>query len=181
MHTSNKYIPFWLAAFALLVLFTSCVTEKQRLRICKSCALSETRKDSIGKPEVTVTPFDTILWISRRGKPQHFTNCDSLIKALAAGNGTITTRENGIRGTITGTRKGFTFACEVDSLKEVIRLLRSKITQPVFTTITKEVPARCELHHLRKWDSFWIIMGRLQLGLVLLCLLLSLVWAKLRR
>lgn len=160
----DPYFPFLLTALIIFLLFLSSCTYEHRLaKWCARCPIKETIKDSLGAPKIIEVPYDTLALISRhQGKEMTFNNCDSLYAVLAAHHGTITELQDGVKEIITGNPgKKISFRCETDSLKEVIRLLRSRVEQPHYITITKEVAARCELEHRNSWDGwcrwwFWI-------------------------
>ncbi len=153
-----RYLLIIFASF----LITSCVTEKKRLKICQSCPLKI--KDSI-QTITTITPFDTTLFLSQMGRDIAVdfdqNNCCSLVDTLNAmmsrSNGTITTN-NGIKASIFKKDKRLVFRCEADSLKEIIKLLREKKETTRDRTI--EVPARCNLEHLKWYDTYcrWITL-----------------------
>lgn len=153
----------------LSALLFGCITEKKRLEICKSCTLNQITKDSTGVDEVVNTWRDSaIYWKSKQGKTIHVNDCDSLIEQLN-NKGSIVSDSNGIKAIIekkVGSKRGFTFRCESDSLKQVIKLLKQQVKLNHFKTIIKEMPARCQLEHLTKWDSFWIRVGQILSGLI---------------
>ena len=161
-YCSAGILLIWLVTF-----FSSCISEKKRQEICRTCALKiETKtRDSIGEPTVKKSKYDSLVNVANRaGRTFKYKNCDSLMKALhQSPDSSISATENGVKGTISGKGGNLTFKCETDSLKAVIAMLRLEISRPHYRFIDKivEVPARCELEHLSKWDSFFIITGRI--------------------
>lgn len=150
------FLPFWLALI-LLIMFSSCAAH--RAKICMTCPTKTVIKDSINY-KTEYLPFDTLALISRHeGTESTFTDCDSLVKLLAANNNTITTKKDGVKSTIKLTPKGLSFKCETDSLLEIIHLLRIKETINKTHSEVIEVP-KCDLEHISKMDSFFIIIGR---------------------
>lgn len=156
------YLPYYFAALILLAL-NSCTAYKAK--ICLTCATNTVIKDSISY-KTEYLPFDTLALISRHeGTESTFTDCDSLVKLLAANNNTITTKKDGVKSTIKLTPKGLSFKCETDSLLDIIKGLRIKETVNKTHSEIKEVP-HCDLTHLTKMDSFFIILGRIFAGLL---------------
>jgi hypothetical protein len=151
--TPRQYSYIFLIIIAALfaVGFTSCISEKKRAKICASCpVITEVVTHE------TVTPFDTALYISKTGKDLSFkandSDCCVLVTALyasmAANNGTITAKKDGIKSSIFKAKGVIVFRCEADSLKEIIKGLRT--VKNTFKTETKVIEKLCELDH-RKW------------------------------
>lgn len=155
MKKNYPYLPFILAGLILFLIFTSC--EAYRRKICATCPIQQTQKDSIGKQVTIVTPFDTLAIISRHeGSPIIINDCPDKKRV-----DTITTHQDGIKEQVTEGPKGLKFTCETDSLMDVIRLLKIKVYTPHFTTITKTVPARCDKPHRTWFDDlcrYWLIL-----------------------
>lgn len=149
----------------LIILFTSCLTQKQRDKVCASCPI--VIKDSI-REVIKTTSFDTTLFISTLGKDLQFdytSSCcqvmDSLFAQMGRSNGTITAVDNGIKSSIFKRDKKIVFRCEADSLKEVIKGLRTTIEKYETKTETRIVKELCYKPHkdwLDKYDRpwFWI-------------------------
>jgi len=138
---------------ALILLLTSCISEKKRAEICASCPIV-TEVVTVEK----ITSFDTALYISKMGKDLSFNANDSdccvlvnaLLEAMAESNDTIKAKKDGIKSSIFKDKaKGkIVFRCEADSLKEVIKGLRTvKITDKKETKVIEKL---CELEH-RNW------------------------------
>jgi len=156
----------------ICLILTSCISEKKRMKICKTCTLRETKQDSLGEQQIITAPFDTALFLSGiKGKEIEVSNCDSLISLL--NKKPLESKENGLKAIIERKGSGFVFRCEADSLKAVITLLKTKISQTKFTTITKEVPARCDLDHVSWWDNLFIWIGKILSGAFVLFLALK--------
>lgn len=157
------FLPFYLGLLFFLILLNSCITEKKRAKICKTCTIKI--KDSIHEV-VTVTPFDTTLFLSGiKSNPIEVANCDSLMKLLAKNNNTVTLKEKGIKPIIIKTPTGLKFYCESDSLKKVITLLKS--TKQKTRVYYEQVESKCKLEHLSWWDNFWIKLGRFETLIIL--------------
>jgi aspartyl aminopeptidase len=101
----------------LLILFSSCVTERVRQKICKSCAL----KDSVSlvqsvdyeleKKSITISGIDILANISNDEL-----NSSSDLKPIKVINSGITIK-------VYRNAKGITVNTSIDSLKRVIELL----------------------------------------------------------
>lgn len=181
---------FWRAVFvalslvAIILFCSNCVSEKKRAEICSTCPIKIERHDSVAPPEIKYTPFDTTLFLAKMfGKQIEANNCDSLVAELKRKNNEIQTKENGVTETILRNPKtgALTFKCETDSLKEAVRLLRKEVTQKQFTTITKEVLARCEKRHVTDNEIFWIKVGKWLFGILVAYVSLRLLKAYLKR
>lgn len=160
----------------VLILLSSCLTQKQRDKVCASCPVII--KDSIR--EITkVSSFDTTLFISTLGKDLQFDfsgDCcqvmDSLFAQMGRSNGTITATDNGIKSSIFKKDKKIVFRCEADSLKAVIKGLRTIIEKSKSKIETRIIKENCYKPHkdwLDKYDRPWFF-----LSLFILLLLLGL-------
>lgn len=139
--------------FFLAVVF-GCVTEKQRQRICKTCLIEQSEKDS-SSVSVKSIPFDTLLWIkNHEGQEQEFINCDSLIAFLMRNQDTVITKKDGVKSTITRSKNKIKFKCETDSLKAIVELLKTEISTNKTKTIVKTVSSRCDKDHRNSFDGF---------------------------
>lgn len=137
----------------LILLLTSCISEKKRAKRCASCPVV-TEVVTVEK----ITSFDTALYISKMGKDLIFENDSSdccvlvnaLMEAMAESNDTIKAKKDGIKSSIFKDKaKGkIVFRCEADTLKEVIKALRTVKTTSKIETKIIEKP--CELEH-RNW------------------------------
>lgn len=151
-------------ALLIAILLTGCLTEKKRQEICANCPVII--KDSI-REVIKTTSFDTSLFISRLGKDIEF-KYDSLAELkgfccdmvnelnlmLALNNGTITTKENGVKSTIFKSKGKVVFRCAADSLNEIIKGLRTSIETTKSRVETKVLPApKCEKQHRNKFDE----------------------------
>jgi hypothetical protein len=146
------------ALIAVLFILSSCVTEKKRLEICKSCTLKSERSDStiVSVSERTVPvviPGPTVTMVIPN--PCDLL-CDSLGNLKAGVDFTVPAK--GGKGRIRTTGDNLTIECLADSLKAVIKAKDTTIKRLV--TIQDQEPARCELEHLGKWDSFFIRSGQ---------------------
>ena len=141
----------------LVVLLTSCISQKKRLKICATCPIQTTVHDSI----VTIIK-DTTIYISRRGDTITLDNpcaylCDSLgnLKPFE-----IKKRKNGIVSTLKSANNKLTFDCATDSLEAIIKGLRqTNRSKTEVKTVTIE-------KNYTKFDRFkntffWIICALL--------------------
>lgn len=156
-----------------LLVLTSCLTEKKRQEICSACPV--VIKDSI-REVIKTTSFDTTLFISTLGKDIMFDysgDCcsvmDSLFAQMGRSDGTITAVDNGIKSSIFKKDKKIVFRCEADSLRAIIKGLRTTIETTKSKVETKVLPApKCEKPHkdwLDKYDRPWLFIS---LGALLL-------------
>jgi len=153
-------------ALIIGLILTSCLTQKQRDKVCASCPVSI--KDSI-REVIKITSFDTALYLSRRGKDLMFdlsgdccSTMDSLFAQMSRNNGTITATSNGIKSSIFKKDKKIVFRCEADSLKEVIKGLRTVIDRSRVRIETKIVTDACVKQHkdwLDKYDRPWFFIS----------------------
>lgn len=164
MRVSPQKAFFWsvISAIAILVLLSSCVTERQRALICKTCVLNSDRKDSIieriVEVPVTLPPVP--------GPTVYLANpcaalCDSLgnLKPF-----TIDKTANGIRTTV----KSNTVANTLDITSNLEDSTKTKARVPqreIYSTTLEQVPARCELRHMSDWDIFWGMVGKILTGI----------------
>lgn len=132
-----------LCLLLVVVIGNSCVSEKKRLEICKSCTLNQVTKDSIIVLEklqrdtiYTESPCDTNGKLKPNFVQETLTKGGS-IKVSTKGNKLIVQTENKLK--------------ETTHLKATV----------------SEVPARCEKTHLTKWDSFFINMGKIFLWILI--------------
>lgn len=162
----SDFIIYSAIGIAMIIFIASCVTEKKRAEICRTCALKiETKqRDSTGVPMIKRSTYDSLLTIKNaQGKTFDYKNCDSLMAALARSkDSTISATQNGVKGTISGKGGKVSFKCETDSLKAVIAMLREEVNTPHYQFKEKlvETPARCELRHINNTDSFFIVSGK---------------------
>lgn len=129
----------------VLVAFSNCVTEKQRLKICQGCPVKIETKDSIVERIVEV-PADPVPGPTVYIKNPCQDLCDSLgrIKDFE-----IKKEEHGITTTIKGNSK--TNELEVTSNADSLKL-KAKVRDH-FREVKKEVPV-CHLDHVSSWDKF---------------------------
>lgn len=175
-----KIILFLILALCAAGLF-SCISEKKRAKICATCMLKETVKDSVSVKDsvakipviksVTVTIHDTLKY----SLPNPCADlCDSLgnLKAFKK----EIKSDKGAKLQIYSQGNQIFFKDVIDSLKAELKIKDTLISHyhktERFKTTVKEVPARCNREHLTKLDSFWIISGRI----LLLLLIIYLSW-----
>lgn len=156
-------ICFVIALF-LLIALSSCVTEKQRLKICQSCTLKSERKDSIIERLIEVPVYVAPIPGPTLYLPSPCAAlCDSLgnLKPF-----TIEKKQNGIKTTVKTNTVANTL--DISSNLEDSTKTNAKVPQKeIFHSELREVPARCELRHLTDWDIFWIKVGKTLGGILL--------------
>lgn len=143
----------------LLVFLVSCVTEKQRSKICQECPARIEIHDSIIE-----TLHDTTIYLTVEGPVQYLENpcanlCDSLghLKPFE-----VKKKENGIIGTIRSVGNSIAFDCKADSLEAVIKGLKDRLVfHDQRKDIVKYVPCTNEK---TKFDGFtfwffWIVIS----------------------
>lgn len=155
-----------LFSFIISLIFIGCVTQKQRDKICATCATHTTIKDSISVivkerlQQVFIT--DTFTYYL----PNPCANlCDSLGNLKTTFKETIvSTKGTKIKLFVKNNKLEFTDM--IDSLKRVISVRDTLIDRFVNTTI--EVPAHCTLEHITWWDKLFIKLGQILSLLVIL-------------
>lgn len=153
-----------------LVMF-GCITEKKRAKICATCALTNSVRDSVvTKDSVAKTPVAKTLTITLHDTIRYATQnpcadlCDSLGRLKASFTREIKS-DKGTKLKVFVQGNELVFRDVIDSLKKVIHFQDTAIThyQTVskFHSEIKQEPARCDKEHLTKLDSFFIITGRI--------------------
>lgn len=147
----------YLISFVIMFSLFSCVTQKQRMKICNTCAV----KDSIVYKEKIVLK-DTTIYTTTPGPIQYLENpckdlCDSMgnLKKID-----IVEKKNGIKSTVKSVGKSLVFHCEADSLKSVITLLEKTISEKSKLSEVKYID--CQKEHKTRFDGFlfwffWIV------------------------
>jgi hypothetical protein len=154
----------WLC-FSIALLFTACVTEKQRAKICNTCSVTSGSKDSTSE-----RLRDTTIYITTPGPIQYLPNpcallCDSAGKLKPFEKTEI---KKGIKSTIKSQGNTLVVSCEADSLKQVIKDLKETIHyHQVKESSVKYVP--CDKAHKTKFDGFtfwwfWITLSIIVVG-----------------
>ena len=155
----------------IALLFTSCVTNKQREKILKDCPVSSFKKDTVWqvRTEKSDTVYKTIT-----GPTAYLPNpckalCDSLgnLKPFKQ-----TSTKNGIKQSLESVGNILVQKCDVDSLLQVNKTLT--IENNRLSSEKVEVHENCKLEHITDWDNFFIITGK---GLWLIIIILALGWA----
>jgi hypothetical protein len=130
------------------------MTGKRMAKICATCpAVTETVTNEV----IKITNFDTTLFLSQLGKDLEFNSdandccvlVNELMEQMAANNGTITVKENGIKSSIFKTNNKVVFRCEADSLKRIIEGLRKEINKRTSKVETKIIPLPCDKNHVK--------------------------------
>jgi hypothetical protein len=151
----------------LIMVATSCVSEKRRGKICATCPVKTDTKvvDSSAYRELNDL-YDTLVEYKKRtGQPIFIKgNCDSLLKALTANHNTITTKsKEGVKTSIIKTDTGFLIKCDVDAYKDTIKALRKTIWNEHFkkTVIETTLPPVEVERALTWWQKFFIVCGKI--------------------
>lgn len=135
-----------------IVLFSSCVTEKQRRKICAEC--KSVSKDSISYKE-KVTLKDTFIYVS--GKPviqivESPCDTNGILKPFHKEN-----YNNGVKSVVNSIGGVLVVECHVDSLKAKIQYLEREIVSLSNTKEVKQIVTN-ELNWFQKFciKWFWI-------------------------
>lgn len=146
----QHYLPFILAAIIVLIL-SSCITEKKRAKICQACALKTEVKDSIVERLIEVTVYTPPTTGPTLYLPSPCASlCDSLgnLKPFQ-----IEKKHNGIKTTVktnTATNTLDISSNLEDSLKHTAKVT----SKEVYRTKTEQFAPRCELRHVTSWLIF---------------------------
>lgn len=130
-----------LVVLVLIAVLSSCLSEKERLKICNSCAV----KDSIVYKE-TIKLKDTTIFITQQGPTQYLENpCAWMCDSLGLKPFEILKKKNGIKSEIKSVGNSIVFNCDADSLKQVIKGLEEKtISKDNTKNIVKYIPCNNE-------------------------------------
>lgn len=162
----SDFIVWSCIGIALIFLISSCVTEKKRLQICAACPLKIERKDSIvvkdSIREVPVIVHHTIT-VSTPNPCAEL--CDEYGKLKPGFSRTIPGKK-GTSGRMFTRNDSLLIEVMVDSVHAMAKVMHRTIKK--YSSTHVEVPARCQLDHVSKWDSFFIITGRILWGLLIL-------------
>lgn len=161
-----KFLLIFLLSFSLF----SCVTKKQRAKICKECA----GKDSVSVVyKETVVKKDTTIFVTIAGPTQWLENpcknlCDSLgnLKPFE-----VKKKKNGLVSTIKSEGNSIVAECDADSLKARVQWLEKQIEVNKFEK--KVIPSDCEKEHKTRWDGFTFWWFWITLGIIILFILLK--------
>lgn len=151
-------------AVVIVVTITSCVSEKKRAQICKTCTLKSEVRDSIIERLIEVPVYTAPVPGPTLYLPSPCASlCDSLgnLKPF-----TIEKKHNGIKTTI----KTNTVANTLDissNLEDSTKTTAKVLQREIYHSQLDQVPARCELRHLTDWDIFWIKVGKVLTGIIL--------------
>ncbi|MDQ3047060.1 MAG: hypothetical protein M3R27_05885 [Bacteroidota bacterium] len=144
---------------------TSCVTQKQRSKICLTCTVVTQSHDSIIEKIVR----DTITLPPIAGPIQYLENpCKELCDSLGNLKPFIKTeRKNGVVSTIRSVGNSIVVKCDTDSLQAEILKIEKERFQKIETV--QRIP--CHLQHESKFSGFtfwwfWITAGLLFLWLI---------------
>lgn len=131
--------------------FSSCVTEKQRTKICQSCALQTIVKDSIVERLIEVPVYTAPIAGPTLYLPSPCANlCDSIgnLKPF-----TISKKENGIKITVnTNIAKN---SLEINSnLEDSIKSTAQVKSLEVYKSKLEQFAPKCQLKHVTGWLIF---------------------------
>lgn len=164
MTKAQKFVVSIIAIIVLMCMF-SCVTEKQRMKICRNCPV----KDSTITVEKTIVKDTTIYVTQTVTEPIYIDNpcanlCDSLgnLKPFFKSE-----KKNGIVKTITTQNNQLKFDCKADSLEVVLKGLITERNKRSETHSTKTV----EVFQTTKWQGFLIVSAYGFWGLLIAYLL----------
>lgn len=143
----------------LAISLYSCITEKNRAKICASCPVISYTHDSI-----VVVKKDTTIYVNSEPVVIELESlcsqlCDSLdqLKEFY-----YTHRDNGIRATITSKKGKLVINCKADSLQNIIKGLITEKSNWTKTVQTKIIQEDCKKNHQTKFDGFlfyWFIIS----------------------
>lgn len=170
-----KFLIYAVIGCAIIYFMESCVSEKKRLRICQTCPLKIERHDSVVyKDSIRNVPVIVSTTIAVQTPNPCAELCDSAGK-LKPGFNRIIPGKKGTSARMFTRNDSLIFEALNDSVKAMAEVRDRTIEK--YSSTHEQVPARCELEHLTKWDSFFIITGRI----LWLILLIILAWQILKR
>lgn len=143
---------FLIASFIFLCL-ASCVTQKQRARICNTCSVVSNSKDSI----IETVVHDTIKLPPIYGPVQYLENpckklCDSLGNLIPF---VIKEKKNGITGTIKSVGNSIAFDCAADSLQAYIEYIKKESYHKKEENHVKYIPCENERTRFDGFTFWW--------------------------
>jgi hypothetical protein len=150
------YIPFLLAAIIILAMFSSCISQKRRDKICLTCATKTTIKDTTIVKETI--RYDTT-YLTIQGPTEYLESpCDALCDSLGHLKPFYRVSvKNGIKQSLTSVGNVLVQKCDVDSLLNVNSVLTKEIDH--LRSVVIEVPT-CHKAHKTDNDIFWIKVGK---------------------
>ena len=144
----------------ILLLLSSCLTQKKVAKICARCPVNSVTKDSI-----VIVKRDTTIYITHREVEYRDTIiCDPSGKVEDFRK---TVSSGGIKATISMKSNKLKVVCETDSLYQVIKGLISERSQWSKVSNTKVVEV-CTKEHKTKFDGFtfwWFWITSVLIGL----------------
>lgn len=174
-----RVILILLLAFIAIIL-GSCITEKKRAKICRTCTIKET---TVVKDSTWQKKYDSLVKIPLKGPVIILKDnpcaelCDSFGKVKDFSKSVIS--ETGIKGTIRGDKKTNTIIVDCgakDSLEALLKGVRTENNHLRNEKTVVEVPARCDLEHRTGFDHFcrWMFW----IWVVAFLIILLLRWLK---
>jgi len=160
MSKAKKFV-FSIIAIIILMCMFSCVTEKQRMKICRNCPT----RDSIIIKESIVKKDTTIYVIQEVSTPIYLDNpcsllCDSLGRLKPV---FIKEKKNGISKTISTENNQLKFDCKADSLEVVLKGMITERNKSSETHSTKII----ETFRTTQWQDFLIVSAYIFYGLLI--------------
>ena len=134
-----------------LVLF-SCVTEKQRAKICTSCQHTDS---TYTFTKDTIIKHDTLIFLSQVG--------DTITIPCAEKDTVIVRKNKGIRTEVRYVNGQVKCICSDDSLKLVISKIRTDHFAEIDSIKNEKFFVQCDKKHHTGWDTFgnycaWILI-----------------------
>lgn len=167
----NKIFRLFMYYTFCIVLFSSCVTEKQRRKICAEC--KSTSVDSV-KTVFKETLKDTFIYVSSDPLIQYIkTPCDSLGKLKPFD---ITKYNNGVKSVVKSIGGVLVVECKIDSLKARTVFLERTIDTLNKSKEVKEITTNI----LTKFQRFciWFFWGFVVSSLVYLVIKIVKIYLK---
>lgn len=139
----------------LAVLLASCVTQKQKDKICATCQHADSVR--IVKKD-TIIYRDTAVYLSMHGDTVTIP-CPEIVKPID-----IVKIHNGIRTEVKSVGKSVECICSDDSLKLIISKIRADHYAEIDNERNEKYLIQCDKRHHTGWDSFgnwcaWILIG----------------------
>jgi hypothetical protein len=165
----------------VLLMFSFCVTQKQRERILKECPISskESTTDSTWKKE---TVKKDTFYKSIPGPIRYFASpcadlCDSLGKLKPF---KVETSKNGIKQTLETIGDVLVQKCDVDSLMQVNELKTIEINRLLKQIKETTVRDNCQKKHFSDLDTFFNVSAKILYSILALYILFRLlkIWLK---
>lgn len=171
-------LTYCLMILAASIIFTGCVTEKKRLKICQSCPLKIERKDSVSVHDsIRMVPYAVPGPSFAVSMPNPCSDlCDSLGKLKTGFRRTVPTK--GGSASIYTQGDSLKVQCNADSLKGEIEARDRTISRLI--QITEQVPARCNKDCLNDWERLYMMVGKWTLIYIVAAIIIAVIWWRFR-